>query len=206
MIYLYYGEDRVGAKTAIVKLLGEDYELLDAEEYDLAQARDVFYGASLFGEINIVLRNLSLNKPVFAELEQFLDTPHQVVLWEEKLDSRTSLYKKLSKDKRVTMREFTLAKPNTSAIFNIYTTALRDGKKAVAMLREVREKDQNQDPYMFFGLLVSQAIKNYERHPSAKEKRALVELSKLDMQMKGDSKITQPWLLIESFLLQASLL
>ena len=68
------------------------------------------------------------------------------------------------------------------------------------MLREI---EQTEEPIMFLGALVSSALKDYAARPNgAKEKRALVELSKIDLQLKTAS--TQPWLLLESFLLRLS--
>ncbi|MDO5761925.1 MAG: hypothetical protein Q4P12_04625, partial [Bacteroidales bacterium] len=85
-------------------------------------------------------------------------------------------------------------------VFNIYSTAKRDGKKAVEMLRSV---EQNEEPIMFLGLLVSSALKDFAARPNGvKERRALEELSKTDLELKTSS--TQPWLLIESFLLRLS--
>ena len=55
---------------------------------------------------------------------------------------------------------------------------------------------------MFFGLLVSGAIKDFQAHQGIKEKKALKELSKLDLDLKS-SKLSS-WLLIESFLLRLS--
>jgi DNA polymerase III delta subunit len=55
---------------------------------------------------------------------------------------------------------------------------------------------------MFFGLLASQALKDYSQKQGTKEKRVLKELSKLDLDLKTTSY--QPWLLIESFLLRLS--
>ena len=82
-------------------------------------------------------------------------------------------------------------------VFSIYDAALVDGKQAVKLLEEI---ESEQDPYMFFGLLVSQAIKKFEWRQGMKEKRVLQELSKVDMQMKTTA--VEPWLLIKSFLLR----
>ena len=77
--------------------------------------------------------------------------------------------------------------------------AMRDGKKAVEMVEKI---EKTQDPYMFLGLLTSQALKRFEWKQGEKEKRVLKELSKLDIQMK--STTFEPWLLLKSFLLQVS--
>ena len=56
---------------------------------------------------------------------------------------------------------------------------------------------------MFFGLMVSQALKKLEWKPNgAKEKRALGKLSELDMLMKTTS--IEPWVLVKGFLTQLS--
>ena len=85
-------------------------------------------------------------------------------------------------------------------VFEIYRIAKKDGKKAVEMLDRVKE---GQEPLMFLGLMVSQALKDYRTRPGVKEKRALKELSKLDMQLKRESTL-QPWTLVQAFLLRLS--
>ena len=84
-------------------------------------------------------------------------------------------------------------------VFDIYRTAKRDGKRAVEMLGKIK---QDEEPIRFCGLLISQALKDYARNPGAKEKRALKELSRLDLDLKSTSY--SPWLLIEAFLLRVS--
>ena len=103
------------------------------------------------------------------------------------------------KDK-IEIREFTLIKnQNFGLVFDIYRVAKRDGKRAVEMLDKIK---QDEDPIRFTGLLISQALKDYARNPGVKEKRVLLELSKLDLEMK--STTYSPWLLVQSFLLRVS--
>ena len=98
------------------------------------------------------------------------------------------------------MRQYDLPEdPNFRLVFDIYKTAKRDGKKAISMLSKIK---QDEDPIMFFGLLASQAIKDFSFNQETKEKRVLKELAKLDLDMK--SAKVEPWLLIESFLLRLS--
>ena len=82
-------------------------------------------------------------------------------------------------------------------MFEIYKTAKKDGVKAVELLEKI---EHEQEPMMFLGLMVSQAVKDYDARPGAKEKRALKELSRLDMQLKTTK--LQPWTLISAFLLR----
>lgn len=199
MIKVFYGEDRVKAKQEIEKLLGKEYEVIDASDLTDQDLPTIFLGASLFAEKRkILIRDLFTNKPAAEKLLNFLNTPHDIIILELKLDKRSVAYKEL-KD-QLEFKEFKLPEnKNFGVVFDIYSTAKRDGKKAITMLESIK---QEQDPMMFFGLLVSQAVKDFSRNQGTKEKRVLKELSKLDILMKTTT--SQPWLLIESFLLQVS--
>lgn len=199
MIKIFTGEDRVRAQKAISKFLGENYEIFDGINLEVNDLPNIFLGTSLFGtERKIILRDLGENKSVFDKILDYLDTPHQIALFETKLDKRSATYKSL-KDK-IEINEFTLPKnQDYRLVFDIYKTAKMDGKKAVAMLEKIK---LNEDPINFAGLLNSQAIKDYAASQGTKEKKALKELSNLDLNLKN-SKLDS-WLLIESFLLRLS--
>ena len=201
MIKIFYGDDRVTAKAKIAEILGTNYEVVDGAEINPDDMPSLFLGASLFADTrNILIRDLSTNKASFEKLPEYLNTPHNIIIFELSLDKRSATYKNL-KDK-IDIKEFKLKETTDfSMVFDIYRTAKTDGKKAVAMLEKIK---MDEDPMMFFGLLVSQAIKDYARKQGSKEKRALKELSRIDILLKTTS--SQPWLLIESFLLQVSLL
>ena len=131
-------------------------------------------GGTLFASTrNILIRDLSENKPVFEKIPDYLDTPNNVIILELKLDKRS--------------------------VFDIYKIAKTDGKKAVQTLSSLKSEE---DPIMFFGLIVSQAIKDYSQRQGIKEKTILKELAKVDLQMKSTQ--IDPWLLVESFLLRLS--
>ena len=199
MIKIFYGNDRIKAKAKITELLGKDYEIIEGPELTEQDLPSVFFGASLFADTrSILIRDLSSNKPVFSKLPEYLNTPHNVIIFELNLDKRSTTYKELKTSIEIT--EFKLPEStNFSIAFDIYRTAKKDGKKALTMLDRIKN---DEDPMMFFGLLASQAIKDYAARQGSKEKRALKELSKIDILMKTTS--SQPWLLIESFLLQVS--
>lgn len=199
MIKIFTGEDRVRAQKAISKFLGENYEIIDGINLEVNDLPNIFLGTSLFGtERKIILRDLGENKSVFDKIVDYLDTPHRIALFETKLDKRSATYKSL-KDK-IEINEFTLPKnQDYRLVFDIYKTAKMDGKKAVAMLEKIK---LNEDPINFAGLLNSQAIKDYAASQGTKEKKALKELSNLDLNLKN-SKLDS-WLLIESFLLRLS--
>lgn len=197
MIRVFYGDDRVKATAEVKKILGEDYEAVEGLEIMPNDLPTVLMGASLFAEKRkILVRDLMQNKATSSELPKYITTPHEVILLESKIDKRSVVYKEL-KDK-VEFREFKLPENvNFNAVFDVYRTAKWDGVKAVADLRRI---EPEQDPMMFFGLLVSQALKDYAARPGVKEKKVLKELALVDMQMKS-SKI-EPWLLVEGLLMR----
>lgn len=201
MIRVYYGDDRVRATKDIEKILGDEYEVIDGNELGTGDLASVFWGNSLLsGQRNILIRDMSSNKSVYDKLPEYLNTIHNIVIFELKIDKRSATYKTL-KDK-IEWKEYKLpVNPNMRLVFDIYKTAKHDGKKAVAMLEKIKSEE---DPVMFCGLMVSQALKDYKAHPGAKEKRVLKELSELDLNMKSTS--LQPWMLVQGFLLRLSLL
>lgn len=202
MIKIVFGDDRLQAERIIKRELGNSYEVFEGENLDANDMPSLFLGVSLFGDKRKVLvKNLSDNKDCFVLLSKYVNTEHLVILWEEKFDKRTSAYKELKK-LGVELIECKMMEPtNSREVFDVFDTMLRDGKRAVKMIERM-EKDQ--DAYMFFGLLVTQAIKKYEMRQGIKEKRVLKELSKTDILMKTSG--ADPWTLIKMLAIKLSLL
>lgn len=201
MIKVYYGDDRVCAKKDIEAFLGDEYEVVEGAELAVEDLPSLFWGGSLFSEKrNILIRDLSGNKSVYDKLPEYVNTVHDIIIFEQKIDKRSSTYKTL-KDK-IEWKEYKIpVNLNLKKVFDIYVVAKKDGARAVTMLDEIKSEE---DPIMFCGLMISQALKDYKVHPGAKEKRALKELSKLDLSLKTTS--VQPWLLVQAFLLRLALL
>ncbi|MBR3252818.1 hypothetical protein IKF84_01975 [Candidatus Saccharibacteria bacterium] len=199
MIRIFTGDDRVRAGQEIKKLLGESYEVIDCADLTIKDLTPIFKGATLFdSHRKILLRDFTTNSSIFPELPKFLDTKHDVILLETKLDKRTATYKEI-KDK-IEIKEFKLPqRVDFREVYNIFNVAKKDGKKAVEMLKKI---ESDEDPIRFTGLLVSQALKDYQKNQGTKEKQVLGDLSKLDIRLKS-TKIA-PWLLVESFLLKLS--
>ena len=199
MIRLFYGDDRKAAEVAIKKALGANFEVLEGVNLDVAELPSIFLGGTLFAsERALLIKDLGENKAVLGEMAKYLETPHNVVIWESKLDKRTAFYKDV-KDK-IEIREFAVPKQNNFNLTkDIYNMAKRDGVKALKMLEPIIDET---DPYMFFGSIAAFAIADYAAKQGAKEKRVLKELSNLDIDMK--SSTIQPWLLMQSFLLRLS--
>lgn len=190
MIKIFTGDDRIKANQEIKKLLGENYEVIDCADLTKNDLPKIFQGTTIFdAHRRILLRDFTANSNIYPELINYLNTPHDIILLETKLDKRLNTYKEI-KDK-IEIKEFKLPpKTDFREVYNIYNIAKRDGKKAVEELRKI---EPDEDPIRFTGLLVSQALKEFNP-------KILKELSKLDMNLKS-SKI-DPWLLVESFLLK----
>ncbi|MBR3270072.1 hypothetical protein IKG07_02385 [Candidatus Saccharibacteria bacterium] len=190
MIKIFTGDDRIRANQEIKKLLGENYEVIDCADLTPKDLPKIFKGTTIFdAHRRILLRDFTANNNIYKELMNYLDTPHDIIILEAKLDKRTATYKEIKN--KIEIKEFKLPpKTDFSAVYNIYNIAKRDGKRAVEELRKI---EPDEDPIRFTGLLISQALKEFNP-------RILKELSKLDIELKS-SKI-DPWLLVESFLLK----
>lgn len=197
MIRVYYGDDRIRAKKDIESFLGDEYEVVEGTELKIEDLPSIFWGNTLFGEKrNILIRDVSSNKLVYEKIPEYINTIHNIAIFELKIDKRSATYKIL-KDK-IEWKEYKMpVNPNMRAVFGIYEVAKKDGERAVAMLDKIKDEE---DPIMFCGLMISQALKDYKAHPGVKEKRALKELSKLDLDLKSTS--LPSWMLVQAFLLR----
>ena len=203
MIKVFYGEDRVKARKMVDKLFDGEYEVIEAENLTTNDMASVFLGVSLFGESRkILVKDLSANKECWDMVPNFVaDCAHDVILLESKLDKRSATYKGLSKDKKVEFKEFALAEdPNSKIVFDIFDTAMRGDKNVIKMCEKI---EQTNDPYMFMGLMVSQAIKKLQ-YNNSKAVKALKILAQADVDMKSTG--IEPWKLIKMALLKISCL
>lgn len=199
MIKIFVGDDRIRAKQAIVQFLGQDYEVFDGPDLMEDDLLNICSGNSLLSlHRSILIRDLSKNKSLFEKIPDYLDTQHSVALLEQKLDKRSSVYKALKEKKMVFQFDLNPG-ADYGKVFNIFSVAKQNGLKAIDMLEEIKNQE---DPMMFFGLLASSAIKDFGRNQGTKEKQVLKLLSRLDLRIKSSSM--DPWLLIESFLVQLS--
>ena len=200
MIRVFYGDDRVAAQKMVVRQLGENYEAIEAENLTANDMPSLFLGVSLFAETRaILIKDLSSNKECWELLPKFVaECPHNVVIWETKLDKRSTTYKELSKDKNVEFKEFKLAEdPNSKVVFDIFDAAFRgDGAAAVKMCEKI---ETTNDPFMFMGLMTTQAIKKLQ-YNNSRAPRALKVLAAADLDMKSTS--LEPWTIIKMALLK----
>lgn len=199
MLKVFYGENRLEAEKKIKKFLGEKYEVFEGENLELTDLPSIFQGTSLFemGERKILLKEAGANAAVWEKIADYADTDNEVAVWEMKIDKRSVGYKRLKETGVELVECAAVKKPEMNLVFGILDMAFRDGEKAVKMVEQI---EAEQDPYMFFGLLVTQMLKKYENSRAGKrEKRILKELARVDLQMKRTG--VEPWMLIKGFLL-----
>jgi len=200
MIRVFYGDDRVTARKQIDRQLGDDYEIIEGESLTVGDMPSVLLGASLFAaERAILVKDLSENKECWGALPQYVaECPHNVVIWETRLDKRSAAYKELSKDKAVEFKEFKLAEdPDKKLVFDIFDMALRgDGKGAVKACEKI---ELTNDAFMFVGLMTTQAIKKLQ-YNNPKAVAAIKILAKADIDMKTSN--LEPWEAVKIALLK----
>ena len=183
MLKIFYGEERAQAQVAIDRLLGDDYEVIAADELTPNNLPTTFLGVTLFSEERkILIKDLDLNKECWEQLPKYLDTPHKVIIWNLRApDKRGEPGKSLANDKRVEIKGFerVVTKEEKFASFNIYEEAARGrADKALKILAESKV-----DPYQTLGAFVSKAMAALEQG-NRKAPAILKVLAAVDYDMK----------------------
>ena len=209
MIYLIDGDDRKKAESKAKDFLGENYEVIDAESLEKADLVSIFQGTTLFSETRkILIKDLVAKKELFAELLKYLETEHRIVILEQKIDKRNAVYKELAavakkNPQQVKIDEFKITEEVDKFLtFRVFDIALTDGKRAVKLLREAEESN---NPYLTVGSWTKKAVDLLAARPNGeREKRIVKKLAEIDMMLKQTSFSKEPWLLLETFLLELS--
>lgn len=199
MIKIFYGNDRIKAQAAIDKLLGKDYEVIEAETLTLGDMDSVFLGTSLFGETrNILLKSLTENKPCWEVLPKYLKTTHNVVVWENTVDKRSVVYKALEKEKSVEFKEFKQVEEIDKFLaFKVFDAAYSgNGKQAIKLCEQLQT---NSDPFRFLAMMSTQTSKKLVAH-HARAPKVMKILAETDMDIKSAS--VDAWTLIKTALLR----
>ena len=209
MIYLIDGDDRKKAEQEARHFLGDDIEVIDADTLEKADLTSIFQGTTIFDENrHILIKDLSLKKDLFLELPKFIDTEHQVVILEQKIDKRNATYKELAavaKDspEKVKIDNFKLAEQvDTFLVFRVFDIALTDGKRAIKLMGEAEEEN---NPYATIGAWTKKAVDLFvAKGGTEREKRILKRLAEIDMLLKKTNFSKNPWIILESFLIELS--
>ncbi len=201
MIHVYYGDNRAAALAAAKKVLGENYEVIDAEELTPSDLPNIFLGATLFEEKRkILIKSLAEHKENFEEIEKYLDTEHEIVVLDNKLNGTWTSVKSLKKSTKAELKEFKLPETvDRFLAFKIFDTALINSKNAYEMLKKA---ELTEDPFMMTGAWATSAIKNFKKAKTAKNRTILKELARIDALLKNSKFSAEPWMLLESFILR----
>lgn len=209
MIYLIDGDDRKKAEQAARDFLGNTIEVIDADTLEKNDLVSIFQGTTLFEETrHILIKDLSLKKDLFLELPKFIETEYQVVILEQKIDKRNAIYKELlnaakSNPEKVKVENFKLPEQvDTFLVFRAFDVALTDGKRAVKLIREAEEENS---PYATIGAWTKKAVDLFvTKGGTEREKKIIKRLAEIDMLLKQTSFSKDPWILLESFLIELS--
>ena len=209
MIYLIDGDDRKKAEQTARDFLGNNIEVIDADALEKNDLVSIFQGTTLFEETRyILIKDLSLKKDLFLELPKFIKTEHQVVILEQKIDKRNAIYKELldaarSNPEKVKIENFKLPEQvDTFLVFRAFDIALTDGKRAIKLIREAEEENS---PYATIGAWTKKAVDLFvAKGGTEREKKIIKRLAEIDMLLKQTSFSKDPWILLESFLIELS--
>ena len=197
MLKLFYGGDRVAARKMIDRLLGSDYEVIEAENIERSDMDSIFFGTSIFGDKRkILIKDLSENKSCWEVVLDYISTPHDVIIWNTTLDVRTTIYKEL-KAAKVEMKEFKAVEdPDKFIAFEAMQAAMRgDAKLALAKAKKMELKEES---YKVIGAFASDAYKTFATSRKARE--AVKILAKADIDMK--SSAVEPWNIVKIALIK----
>ena len=200
MIKVFYGENRAMARKAIDKLLGKDYEIVEAENLTTSDMPSVFLGTSLFGEKRkILVKSLSENKECYEMLPKYVDEcPHDVVIWEEKIDKRSVTYKVLAKSDAVEFKEFAaMATVDKNLVFEVFNEAYRgNSRKAIELCDQIAATN---DPFQFIGLMTTLGAKKLQ-FDATKATKTMKAIAEADMNMKIGG--IEPWTAVKIALIK----
>lgn len=203
MLKIFYGSERAQAQAAVEKLLGKDYEVVEADTLTVDSLPSVFQGATLFSdERKILIKGLDENKECWANIMKYIDTPHRVIIWNEKApDKRGEPGKSLFGNKNVEIKGFerVVSKEETFAAFNMYDDAVRGKLKAALATCKTLEADKNRDPYSTLGAFASKAFTSLEKRDH-KAPAILKILATVDAEMKSTG--IDGWTLVKKALVQ----
>lgn len=194
MIKIFYGNDRVKAREMAERILGKDCEIFEGENLTAADLDSLFLGMSIFAEKrNILVKNLSENAELWEKVPKYLETSHNVVLFEPTFNRTKKVNKELVASKKIEVKEFKLPeKIDNFAAFRIFDLAY-DGKIDAA-LQECEKVQSESDPFLLLGAFASSAMKKLNGR-NAKAVKVVKILAKADVDMKTTG--FEPWDLLK---------
>lgn len=200
-IKIFYGSDRIAARKAAERVLGADYEVIEAEQLTVADLESIFRGVTIFdmgAERKILLKDLSANEACFEKLPEYADTTATVALLEGKLSKVKASVKAVFACKDIEAKEFT-SREDVPITYNGLTAPYNSafaghGADAIRKLRAI--KDKTAAP-AYIGLMGTETAKALAK---PKAQQAMKIIAKADMMMKSakvDMWVPVEWALLE---------
>ena len=198
MLQIFYGDDRARTQKDVKAILGNDYELFEGENLVLEDMDSVFLGTTLFADKRkILIKDLGKNLDCFEQLINYVNTPHEVIVWERKLDGRSAFAKVLKQKIRCIEYKATPVRDRNFA-FNIFDQAWNGKKKhALEMCEEIKYEEE---AYQVMGAMIWKAIDKLNRGGGIKAKKTLRLFAKADIDMKYSN--LDAWKILEAALIQ----
>lgn len=200
-IKIFYGSDRLAARKAAERILGADFEVIEAEDLTAADLESIFRGMTIFdmgAERKILLKDLSQNAECFEKLPEYADTTALVAILEGKLSKVLASVKAVFACKEIEAKEFTLkeelARDKFENLAPFNSAYAGRGGEALRKLKLI--KDRSAAP-VIIGTMGSQAMKYIDK---PKGQQALKIIAKADLMTKS-SKVDM-WVPVEWALLQ----
>ena len=205
-IKILHGSDRSAAIRAAKRILGDNYEVIEAENIDVSDLDSIFRGATLFDDgspRNILIKDLSANLECFEKLPEYADTSFNVVIVNSKLNKTFAYVKNVFACKQIEVEELTTTEEKTRnkwETFKPFQDAYAGrGADAIRKLNKIKERAA---PQLIIGVMASQCTKLISSGDK-KAIRAIKIVAEADMMTKS-SGITDIWMPVEWALLEVS--
>jgi len=201
-IKIFYGSDRMAARRAAERILGAEYEVIEAEDLSVSDLESIFKGTTIFdmgSERKILLKDLSSNIECFEKLPEYANTSALVALLEGKLSKVSAGVKAVFACKEIEAKEFTLREELSRDKFENFAPfqAAYAGRGADA-LRKLKIIKGRSAPQAMIGTMGALVVKNIN---TAKGQRAIKIIAKADLMTKSSS-VADMWLPVEWALLE----
>ncbi len=205
-IKILHGTDREAMMRTAKRILGDDYEVVEAENIDLSDLDSIFRGVSLFDDGSgrkILIKDLSLKSECFEKLPDYADTSFNVVVVNDKLNKTFAYVKNVFACKDIEVEEFITTEEKTRDKFeNCKPFQDAYAGRGADAIRKLRKIESRSAAPLIIGTMAGQCIKLIDGK-NKKPVQALKIIAEADMMTKS-SGITDIWMPVEWALLEIS--
>jgi len=203
-IKIFYGSDRESMMRAAKRALGDDYEVVEAENIEISDMDSIFRGVSLFDDGSgrkILIKDLNTKVECFEKLPEYADTSFKVIVVCDKLNKTFAYVKSVLSCKAIESEEFTTTEEKTRDKFeNLKPFQDAYAGRGADAVRKLRKIEARSAPQLIVGTMAGQCIKLIDVK-NKKAVQALKIIAQADMMTKS-SGITDIWMPVEWALLE----